>query len=671
MRQNRPMHDHVFRYLIVSIIFCVVCVFYLGRLFYVQISGRQNQYQAGTTRIVSVQAARGEIYDRNGKKLVSNRYSYDLVVTRAAFEALTPYRSNAACLQLLDAADACQEGDRRMGRYAFPMEGVYPNYTYPAGFESEQANSYARMLRVMAQRNLDAEGSTAQMLIDHYIEAYQLLETDSSGNRLFSDAQIDRILRLRYDMDATVFNDAVNYTFVTDLSASSNLIVYVSELHLTGVSFTFDVERYYEYPAYATHILGTVGPIWADEWEYYNNMGYPMNAIVGKSGCEAAFEEILRGVDGKMQIELDSEGNVVSETMLEEPVAGKNVYLTIDIDLQIAAEDGLAENVQQVVDQSGGSELRGSGCNSGAAVVMDPDTFEVLALASYPTYEMNYATLGLYEPGSTYKLGVAVAGLMEGKINSSDSIYCSGKYQGQVTCKNHPDGEWWQGPVDLQDAIANSCNSYFCECGNRLGISKLETYMSAFGFGQSTGIELGDAKGILAGESYRESINSIYAWQAGDTWNASIGQGENQVTPIQLASYMATLTNGGTRRASHLLHSVYEFGSQTPLYQYTAPVQSELHIEQSVLEPIFAGMREVVTSHWRIENNMKDVPVEVGGKTGTAQTSTACNNALFVAAAPYDDPEIVISVVLKEGYSGELASLTAARILEAFYKTAE
>ena len=651
MKQKGPMHDHVFRYLIVSIVFCVVCVFYLGRLFYVQISGRQNQYDMGTqTRIVSVQAARGEIYDRNGKPLVTNRYSYDLVISRASFEALTPYRSNSACLQLLNAVEVCGEEGRRTVRYAFPLEGTYPNYTDSGALETEDPNAYARMRRVMAQRDLDAETASAWDLIDCYTETYELLGTDSNGNRLFSDAEIDRILRLRYDMDATVFNDAVQYSFVSELSSSSNLIVYVSELNLTGVNFTFDVERVYAYPEYATHILGRVGPIFADEWEYYNSMGYPMNAVVGKSGCEAAFESILRGVDGKMRIEIDADGNVVREEMLVEPVAGKNIRLTIDIDLQIAAEDGLAENVQNV----------GGSCDSGAAVVMHPDTFEVLAMASYPTVDMNYATLGVFEPGSTFKLGMAIAALMEGEIETDTNVYCSGKYEGKVTCDNHS-----PGLTSLQTAISQSCNSYFCECGGLLGIDTIELYMRAFGFGQSTGFELGDAAGRLP-KSYREQIGGG-KWEIGDTWNASIGQGETGATPIQLASYLSTLVNGGTRRNSTILHSVYEYGNDTPVFRNVTEVQSELNIPEDALDAVYSGMREVVTSHWNINNNMKNVPVEVGGKTGTAQTSAAYNNALFVAAAPYDDPEIVISVVLPEGRSGEYASLTAARILETFY----
>lgn len=651
MRRRGVVHDHVFRYLIVSIIFCVVCVFYLGRLFYVQISGRQNQYDMGTTtRIVSVQAARGEIYDRNGKALVTNRYSYDLVISRASFEGMTPYRSNLACLQLLDAVEVCGEAGRRTVRYAFPMEGVYPNYIYSSALETESPTAYARMRRVMAQRGLDAEGGSARDLIDFYVEHYDLLGTDSDGNRLFSDWEIDRILRMRYDMDATVFNDAVQYLFVGELSSSSQLIAYASELNLTGVSFTFDVERVYAYPEYATHILGRVGPIFADEWEYYNSMGYPMNAVVGKSGCEAAFESILRGVDGKMRIEIDAGGNVVREEMLVEPVAGKNIRLTIDIDLQIAAEDGLAENVQGV----------GGACDSGAAVVMHPETFEVLAMASYPTYELNYATLGVFEPGSTFKLGMAIAALMEGKINPNTSFICTGKYQNKVTCDNHT-----PGLTGLQTAISQSCNSYFCECGELLKIDAIETYMRAFGFGQSTGFELGDAVGRLP-KSYREQIGGD-RWESGDTWNVSIGQGETGTTPIQLASYLSTIVNGGTRRNSTILHSVYEYGNDTPVFRNVTEVQSELNIPKDALNAVYAGMREVVTSHGKIQNNMKNVPVEVGGKTGTAQTSATYNNALFVAAAPYDHPEIVISVVLPEGRSGENASLTAARILEAFY----
>lgn len=690
MRQ-RAARDHVFRYLIISVIFCVVCVFFLGRLFYIQISGRQNSYETGTTtQTVTVQAVRGEIYDRNGKKLVSNRYTYDLMISYSTFSKLTVYRSNQVCLQLVKAIAVCgEEGSHR--EVYFPFEGTYPNYTLTAEMVAQDSIPYYRMKRIVADLGLK-ETMTPQEMIEYYIETYQLLQTDTSGNRLFTDAEIDKILRLRYDMDALRFNKSqVDYKFAEGLAHSSYLIPYVSELGVSGVSFTANVTRVYEYPGYASHILGQVGPIYSEEWKYYNSLGYQMNAVVGKTGCELAFESYLHGIDGEMELELDASGHVLKETMITPPVAGKNVYLTIDIDLQIAAEDGLAENVQYVVDNSKGVPAYGFECNAGAAVAMDPETFDILAIASNPTYNLttynqdyndllankaspllNRALNGLYEPGSTYKLGIAAAALMEGKISPTSVIECNGEYPygslWAIDCSTY--GIAHRGDTGLVTAIAQSCNTFFCELGQRLGISKIEDYMGRFGFGQDTGLELGGQIGVLAGPTYRQEANVGEIWRDGNTWQAAIGQSDNQATPLQIACYMATLANGGTRYSAHLLHSVYEFGKNEPVYVFTQTeetVLSKIEISQSAKNVIFRGMEQVVDDHSRIKAWMKSIPVDVGGKTGTAQNSQNCDNALFVAAAPSDTPDIVISVVLEQGYMGEYAALTAARILDAFY----
>ncbi len=688
--QRGSSHSHVLRYLVISVLFCVICLFYLGRLFYIQISGRQNTYDEGTTtQTVTVQAVRGEIYDRNGKKLVSNRYTYDLILNHAAFSSMTVYKSNRACLQLIEALAVCGENSSHTEIY-FPFAGVYPNYTLTAEMAGGDSIPYYRMKRILSDLKLD-ERMTPQELIDYYIDTYRLDETDSAGNPLFTNAEIDRILRLRYDMDALRFNASNDYKLARELSASSYLIPYASELGITGASFTANVARVYEYEGYASHILGTVGPIYSEEWKYYNSLGYQMNAIVGKTGCELAFESYLRGTDGEMEIEVDSTGRVIRETMITPPVSGKNVYLTIDIDLQIAAEEGLAENVSYVVSNSLGVGAYGAGCNAGAAVAMDPNTFDVLAIASYPTYNLatynkdynllaaneakplvNRALNGLYEPGSTYKLGIAVAALMEEEISAGSVIDCRGEYPygsaWAVGCSTY--GSAHRRETGLVTAIAQSCNTFFCELGNRLGISRIEDYMGRFGFGQDTGLELGGQTGILAGSTYREQSNTGSPWAPGDTWHAAIGQAENQASPLQLACYTATLANGGTRYSAHLLHSVYEFGNPIPIYVYEQSedtVLDRIEIPASVRREVFRGMEQVVEGHRRIDEWMGSVSVTVGGKTGTAQNSSSCDNALFVAAAPLDRTEIVISVVLEQGYMGEYAALTAARILETFY----
>lgn len=689
-------HDrtHALRYLAVIAVFCTVCVIYLGRLFYIQISGRESSYSTGTeTRTVSIQAVRGEIYDRNGVKLVENRYTYTLSVAHTQFYTLSVREKNEMCLQLLTALKACGAEQKDADRF-FPLERQYPYYRYNEDACDDDSLIYSRLQRVFKDLGLEKD-TTAEELRDFYVETYDLLMQDSSGRRLYDDDEIDALIRLYYDMDARRFQSNGEYTVLED--ASLDLITYIKERNLPSLRFTVDVERVYLYPGYASHILGTIGPIYQEEWEYYNEKGYQMNAVVGKDGCEAAFEEYLHGMDGTMKVETDANGTIVGTEMIKEPVAGKDVYLTIDITLQIAAEDGLAENVEYVVSHSTGS-ANGSGCNAGAAVVMDPDTFEVLAIASYPTYDLmtyheqytllakdeakplfNRALNGSYAPGSTFKLGMAAVGLMEGTITPSEVIDCVGKYPeklstGSVGCSTYGTNHF--GGQTVIEAIAHSCNSFFCWLGEKLGIEIIEDYMSRFGFGQSTGFELGGTSGILAGPTYRGEIQSEEPWTPGNTWHASIGQSDHQASPLQLACYMGTLTNGGTRYTAHLLHSVYAFGSSEPSEVYEQSedtVLDQTEIPDDVLATVFEGMRDVVKESRTIREwiNSSNIPVTVGGKTGTAQTGADCDNALFVCAAPYDDPEIVISVVLEQGYSGGYAALTAARILEAYYASIE
>ena len=662
-------YNHTLRYLGVVSLFCLVCVIYLGRLFFIQIAGRENKYETDITeREVTVQAVRGEIYDRNGTKLVANRYSYDLSLAHAQFFALSVHERNDVCL-CVQTALAKRGGEGVKEQRFFPFDGTYPNYTYSAETMDGDSIRYYRLKRVLDDIGLKEE-ATAIQLRDYYTDTYDLLQLDNQGNRRFSDKEIDTLIRMYYDIDAVRFRSSGEYTLCQGVDMS--LMTYIKEQNIKAVNFTVNVAREYCYPGYASHILGLVGPIFSNEWDYYNELGYQMNAIVGKSGCEAAFENYLRGTDGKIRIKEDKNGNVVDVEVITQPIAGNDVYLTIDINLQIAAEDGLAENVAYIVDRATGVET-GSECRSGAAVAMNPNTFEVLAIASYPTYDLttynadynllsqdpaqpllNRALNGTFAPGSTLKPGMAAIALTDHAIVESTQISCTGKYKNTVGCSTYGTNHW--GSIDVVEAIAYSCNSFFCEIGNRLGIQKMENYLSQFGLGQPTGLELGGSKGILAGPTYRGEIQSEEQWQPGMTWQAAIGQSDHQLSPVQMACYIGTLCNGGTRYTAHLLHSVYRFGSDTPSFVYEqneSTVLGHVDLAQDDLNTVLEGMKKVVTDTSSVSRwiNKNTIPVTVGGKTGTAQTGGDCDNALFVAAAPYDDPDIVISVVLEAYYN--------------------
>ncbi len=685
----------VIRAMAVAVLFCVVCVIYVGRLFYVQIAGKDGLFNDGTTTIrVKAPAVRGEILDRNGVTLVSNRYTYDLTVQYAAVSALGISRANATYLRLLEALDACGAAASHQESY-FPLVGTYPDYAFAEGASDPSTAIGYRLSMVLSNKGMD-EDTTAKELAAEYVDGFRLLEQDESGNRLYSDYEIDRLVRLRYDMDAKRFGPASDYLFAEN--ADLALMTYVRELGLTGIEFAVNAERVYHYPGYASHILGSVGPIYAEEWEYYNEQGYQMNALVGKSGCEAAFEEYLRGVDGELLITLDANGNTLSTEVITAPVTGKDVYLTIDISLQIAAEDGLKENVEYV-QQNDGNAVEGFLCDAGAAVAMDPTTFEIYAIASHPTFDLttynaDYASLSAdparplsnralretYAPGSTFKVGVAAAGLSEGTIGAGSTVLCPCVYNRfddyKPRCPTYPHAT---SSLNVTQALADSCNCFFYELGYRLGIGTMDRYLSALGFGRGTGIELGEAVGVLAGEdgSYEGS------WTAGNTVAAAIGQSETKATPLQICSYISSLVNGGERYAAHLLYRVCEFGTGTVVLETAPQSLSRAELTDPAVATCLQGMKQMVADSTTARRFLNESSVSyslVGGKTGTAQVEKyvrdeatgdvekiVITNALFVGVyAPDNAPELTVSVVIEKASSGVYASLTAARILGAW-----
>ena len=443
-----------FRIAFVGALFVLVCLVYFARMFViVATADPDDKIETGTyTRTEPIQALRGEIYDRNGNKLVYNEYSYDMVFDYDAMAA-TQVERNVTILQAVKALEERGLAGQR-GESSFPFSGTYPNYTYTAEARDGSSNIYYRLLKRIAEDELetDAPVNKTQLtvaildnfysenpeafpaekeIVDWFISRYKINEKNELGEPMFTDAEIDAILRVRYDMEVADFSPYVRYTFAEDVDVS--FVTYIKELRLVGADFEIEIERKYAYPGYASHILGRTGAILAENWEYYEALGYNMNDIVGIDGCEAAFEEHLRGVDGVRVIVEDKNGNIIRSHVEKEPIPGKDVYLTIDIDLQIAAEKALARNVNLVGD-----------AHAGAITAIDPKDGDVLVLASYPTFDLttygqdynNLAgdahnpllnrALNAYTPGSAFKVGMVAAGITTGAVNSQTSFYCAG-----------------------------------------------------------------------------------------------------------------------------------------------------------------------------------------------------------------------------------------------------
>lgn len=642
--------------------FCAFLVLFFAVLYDAQVvHGSENRARSITSNTASetVTASRGIITDRNGKVLVSNRLAYTLVVDKSSF-GKDEAALNDAIWQLIQ---LCQE------------QGVTWNDTLPMTTGSSPqltSKSLTESFREYLDDNkLPTDGGSAEVLA----AMRKLYKVDDS----YTDAQARLIVGVRYELDGRS-----SYTFAEDVS--TELLGRITDGKYRGVTIKTAAARVYN-TKLAAHILGTVGAIWQEEWRSdestgyvgYADKGYNMNDLVGKDGVEKAFEEYLHGNDGKRLITTDENGKITGELYTREPQPGGTVALTIDIDLQQVVEDTLASTIQGMIDKD--SNERG-----GAAAVIQVGTGEVLAMASYPTYDLetfnqdydelvkderlpmfNRATQGVYAPGSTFKLCTSVAALEEGIITPSTIIEDKGIYtyyvDPQPMCWIWRQAHTTHGRINVSQAIVDSCNYFYYEVGRLTGIKKLDEYATAFGLGQSTGIEIGDVSGVLASPEWAEAHDR--EWTDGQTITAAIGQSYNLFTPLQLANYVATLVSGGEHYEAHLLKNVKSYDNSRVIDIYGKGPLNDLNISDSTMAAVTKGMHDLTYDSLR--SAFSRCVVEAGAKTGSAQVGTDIANGTFVAYAPYDDPEIAIAIVVEKGGSGSLLANAAVDIINAWF----
>lgn len=551
-------------------LFTVICLIYLVRL--IQLGASGNAYavyraraNSDGTRTVTVtrQAVRGEIYDRNGNLLVTNHYSYHLQLNYADFIAAGGSETrNSILLSLLESIS--RDGEATRPEDYFPLEGTYPDLVYREDVKDVTSSTYYQLSRVLAYTGLSS-GSSADALVAYYVRTYGL-GARNDGIPLYTGEEITRLLRIYYDMDRCHFSAVQPYTLASDIG--SGTIAAQKEAGTPGVEITVRADRVYCYPGYASHILGRVGSIRAEDWSYYNARGYAMNAMVGLFGCESAFEDELRGVDGEVEMTLDAKGNVLSQKVLREPVDGKDIRLTLDIERQIAVEDALR---QETTD--------GASATAGACVVQDSATGQILAIASAPTYDLglyhlkydelsrqsgtpllNRACGAAYTPGNLMGPAVTAALLDTGTLDTTDRLEDNGSFTAgnrRLVC-SRPGGH---GAVAMLQALREGCPVYFARAGGLLGADILATYEEAFGFGQKTGLEVAEIAGS------RTDFSRGTEETAG---LAGAGQSGIEASPLQLCSYLSTVLNGGSRYRSQLLLEVRSFVSGD-IIKKTAP----------------------------------------------------------------------------------------------------
>lgn len=627
--------------------------------------GGENRAKSISSNAASetVTVSRGIITDRNGKVLVSNRLAYTLVFDRSGFD--DDAALNAAILRLVQ---LCEE------------TGTGWNDTLPIGRVGNflrYSNARSETFDKFIEKNDLTSGASGRQLLSELRELYHVDES-------LSEREARLIVGVRYEL-----HSRDSYTFAEDVS--TEVLSLITDGRYEGVTIRTASARVYN-TALAAHILGTIGPIWQEEWSSnedtgyvgYADKGYSMNDLVGKDGVEKAFESYLRGTDGRRLITTDETGKITGELYTREPQPGGTVALTLDIDLQADVEAALAETISGMIDKD--SNERG-----GAAAVVSVGTGEVLALASYPTYDLstfnedydelvndqrlpmfNRATQGIYAPGSTFKMVTAVAALESGIITPSSIIQDRGIYtyykDPQPMCWIYSQTGSTHGRINVSQAITDSCNYFFYEVGRLTGIRTLDSYASQFGLGQSTGIEIGDSSGVLASPEWAESHDQ--EWTDGQTITAAIGQSYNLFTPLQLANYVATLVGGGDHYQAHLLKNVKAYDNSRLLYMYDDNPINTVEMSDTTLSAVTRGMHELTVSG-SVAYAFENCVVSAGAKTGSAQVGTDIANGVFVAYAPYEKPEIAVAIVIEKGGSGAALANTAVEIINSWFSRAQ
>lgn len=651
----------------------VFCIFG-AKLFQMQIvEGAENLDKAASTTLVTLPlpAARGEIVDRYGRAIATNRAAYHLWLIKAMLPA---EELNGTLLRMVDTLQANGES----WNDNTPLSQGAP-YSFTAGREADVA--YMKTALGLAQY------ATAQNVYDKMVELYGLAEIPQPYQRILAG--------IRYQMQYEEYSTATPFVLASDVSMKTVATVKENNLDLPGVYVMEGTVRVYPDPTLMPHVVGTIGRIYAEEWAstYKALKNYRMNDLVGKSGIELAYESELKGTDGQMQIELTRSGSVVSTTIVE-PIPGNTVVLTIDKTLQSACQAVLED---QIATLKAAAAVNREGEPRGAAiVVLDPKTGGVLAAANYPSYDMNvYQTAegyqayledplnplfnrafsGLYRPGSAFKCTVAAAGLMEGLIDSDFTLRCGGTYLYWADTGFTPHCTHVHGNLNVRTALQESCNIFFYDLGRRLGLEKFNEMASILGLGQRTGLEVGEVAGNLSTPEYHQQAAGE-DWQQGNVVQAAIGQMDTQVTPVQLATYAAAICNNGVRYRTHLVAAVRSYNFDKVIEETPVTVEARVEGDPARIEAAFDQVEQGMLLASRVgtaQQYLANYQYRIATKTGTAETGRYDEfgkkeyNSTMVAYGPVEDPELAVGMVCEVAGNSYFLARAVRNVFDAYY----
>lgn len=686
-KEQRRKRTKVGISIIVSVF--VMLVFYLVKIQIID----GAEYKAASANLAVTQttmkASRGEILDASGNPLVTNRQGYCIVFKYADFPS---YKDQEARNKVI--CELIKLFEENNAEWLDRLPIVY-NKKGKLVVDKEKEAEWEYLVSESMLELPNGVNSTPEECLDKLIERYSL--------QGYGRAEARKIASVCFGMKYNGFSVPSPYVFAEDVPSSLVPVVLENSNIFKGVAEESVTYREYSDTTAFSHILGVVGSINAEEYEYEKlklqqalnddeitkaekdslvNNAYTINDKYGKSGIESVMEYYLRGKNGIKTTTQSSDGSV-TEAFLLAPEQGATVVTTIDSGLQVVAQNSLAKALKE------NKKLPYFG-EAGAVVVQNVNTGEILACVSYPTYDItkyfsdydklstdgdsplwNRALLSAYAPGSTMKPAVAIAGLIENKIQLNTTFNCTNLYVCEdqtFQCLSR------HGHLNVTTALEKSCNIYFFELGRELGIDKLNKYSALLGLGQKTGVELPEVSGVLASVANKEANGET--WNPGDTVQAAIGQSDNLFTPIQLVNYCSTIANGGTRYKPYMIKSVLSADLSEVVYETTPEVLNTIPISKSDLNIVKSGMRQVLTSeNTAVYRAFKNCVVEAAGKTGTSQlkrttedgTIVDCNNGFFICYAPYDKPEVAIAIVGENVEAGGVMSTVAVDIYNYYF----
>lgn len=616
---------------------------------------QQSEYTSVYTQ--TIKATRGQIVDSDGNPIVENKVGYNVIIDDTYF----PSDNKEANEILIQTVKILKEAGLEWN------ETIPITDSAPYEYENDRGSDIEK-LKSLIGVNVYA---TAENCIDKLIDDYEISDMEYS-------AEEQRIIAgIRYEMQLRDFSLGNTFTLCEDISVETVTKIKELGVRLKGIDVKEEAIREIVVGDVLPHEIGTVGPIFAEDWEELKKKGYAMNDTVGKSGIEKALEDELRGEDGTRTITLTN-GEVTSAEVTEEAKGGHTVKLTVDSDFQRDLQEILVNFMADLRTQPDYS-----GVECGSIVVLDVKSNAVLGMATAPTYDLkdykanydklledenypliNRATSGLYRPGSTFKTITATAGLNEGIVTGESTYTCNQKmefYDIEVGCTG------WHNDISVARALRVSCNIYFYELGRRLGIDKITEYASMYGYGQHTGIETGDYAGHMGNP---ETFNELgIDWTVGQVLQASIGQSETAVTPLQMAGVASTIANRGVRYKTHLVDSIYDYSMENEIEKREPEVAETINLNYDyVYDYVIDGMVQASENNFPAEYSLSNLGFDVAIKTGTPQNwrnGDDVTDSCFIGFAPAYDPQIAFAGMIE---GGEYSKYMIRSIIQAYYK---